>query len=192
MIGQYQVKIKKNSKLNDISRIVASGVMSIIISFIIFFMLQTFFAQILVDYVIYQISSNSYVIILIILMVGLTIFMSISIIISILIASQIKRTSVLKSSFFAFFLNIVVWFSISFLSLYYYYPNIFNNIRGWQLLIIFPELIMYFSIYILNNVTYIWFYMDISYGIIFMIFLYIFNIKKEKIKMIEKERNYKW
>lgn len=192
MINQYEIKVKKNDNLNNISRIVASGVMSIIISFIIFLMLQTFLAQILVDYVLQQISSNSYLIIMVILMVGLTIFMSISIIISVLIATQIKRTAVLKSSFFALFLNLFIWFSISFLSLFYYYPNIFNNIRGWELLTVFPILLMYYSVYVLNNVTYIWFYIDISYGIIFMIFLYAFSSDRKKVKMKEKKSDYKW
>lgn len=164
----------------DIYRIVASVILGAVISIIIFFMLEVLLAQLLVDLILDQLGKNSYFNILLILLLGESIAVIINIVISILIIKQIKKSIVILSAGLALISNLfLLWFSISFIPLIIIYPEIFVNIEWYELPFTIPTLIMYFGIYIINDVTKIWLVTQITYFILFGFFIILFREKKK-------------
>lgn len=185
-------KVKEKER-TEIYRILASVIMGAIISIIIFYMLEVIMAQFLVDLILDQLGEDAYFNILLILLMGESIAIVVSIVISIMITKEIKKSIILVSAGLALISNLILWFAISFITMLISYPEIFQNIRWYEILFISPTLIMYFSIYILDNVTRIWLITQISYFILFGIIILLFRKgKKKKIKIKEKNKNYRW
>ena len=175
---------------------------SLIVSVLIFFMIQVLYAQILVDYIIQFLENQDvFFTIILIFSFGEIIALIISIIVSMIILRKVVRIQVFKAILFAFLINILFWFILSFLSLWFYYPEVFSEIVGYEIIFISPLLIVYFGIYILDNITLVWIFTQITYFILFGIFMNVFYVEKrrnpiskERRKLMEKpiEKKYRW
>ena len=182
--------------------IISSVIIGSIISVLIFFMIQVLYAQILVDYIIQFLENQDvFFTIILIFSFGEIIALIISIIVSMIILRKVVRIQVFKAILFAFLINILFWFILSFLSLWFYYPEVFSEIVGYEIIFISPLLIVYFGIYILDNITLVWIFTQITYFILFGIFMNVFYVEKrrnpiskERRKLMEKpiEKKYRW
>lgn len=150
-------------------------------------MIEVLYAQIILDFVVELLSNDAYLNVLLIFLGGEAIALAISVVASIFITQKIKKTAILKSALLSFLSNLLVWFIVSFVVLFVLYPGIFENIVGYEILIIAPVLVMYLGIYVIGDITLVWIYSQISYSFIFCGFLFAFrNEQKARIYLEEK------
>lgn len=136
---------------------------------LILLMIETAFAQILTDTIIGNISDNT---ILLIIMMGMFLFtIVISVIVGYFITQDITRTSVLKTTIMSFLCLLLFLFIISNGLLLIFYRNVYSKIHGFQVLFVFPSVLIYFAIYILGDVFSLFILEIVIYYIFFVIFL---------------------
>jgi len=141
------------------------------VGILIFLMIQVLMAQVLLDTVILFIEDENFLIIFII-MVGFVISLIISIIAGYMASDLfIEKKYVIASSILTFLSNFLIWVFISYIYIGLNYPEIFEDLTVIQRIVIFPSVIGYFSIYYLENVVFLWIYSQVTYSILFMIFL---------------------
>ncbi|KKL54466.1 hypothetical protein LCGC14_2265150 [marine sediment metagenome] len=143
---------------------------------LILLMVEVLGAQILTDFVIGHISNN---VMLLIIITGLLLFtIIISVIVGILITKEIKRTSVLKASIISLLSLLLILFIVSNITLFINYRDIYSGIYGFQVLLVFPQVLMYFGIYILRDIFNLFIFVMIIYYMLFVAFLEGFYVKK--------------
>ncbi len=136
---------------------------------LVLLMWEVLFAQILTDTILNSINDN---VMLLIIMTGMFILTTIiSIIVGYFITKDITRISVLKTTIMSFLSLILFLFIISNVSLFILYRSVFSGIHGFQILFIFPQVLIYFSIYILNDVFNLFILQIVVYYIFFIAFL---------------------
>jgi len=144
---------------------------------LILLMIETIFAQIISDFLIGHISDN---LILLIIISGLFLFtIIISIIVGYFVSQDIHQDSVYKASIISLLCLLLFLFTISNGSLFIYYRNVYQNIRWFELVPVFPQVLISFSIYILGDVFNLFILMIVVYYIFFVIFLEKFYIRKQ-------------
>ena len=95
--------------------------------------------------------------------------------VSLWVSEKISGSVAYKSAIFAVFVNIfLVIIPISYISLIILYPEIFSELSGIDMILAFPTVIVYFSLYVLNNFFYLYMITSVSYFVIYIIFLDIF------------------
>ncbi|MFW9968752.1 MAG: hypothetical protein ACFFDF_01040 [Candidatus Odinarchaeota archaeon] len=155
-----EISIKK--KLN----IIGIGSLS---TLLILLMIEVFFAQILTDTIIGNISNNF--MLLFIMMSLFLLSVVISIIVGFAITSDIERISVFKASVLSLGCLLYFLFIIANSSLLLSYKNIYSKIHGFQIVGIFPQVLVYFAIYILGDVFNLFIFTIVVYYIFFVVFL---------------------
>jgi len=149
-----------------------------VLTWLLFFIFQPLFAQMIIDYTVNNLS-NVEIIFLIILGLEL-VSLTISVIIGILITEGIRTTSVLSASIMAYLLTLFIWIVISYIGLFIFYPGIFEEVSGIEIIFVIPQVIVDFSIYVLNDVIWLFIFSQITYFILFIIFLEIFYVSKKR------------
>lgn len=136
---------------------------------LILLMIETLAAQILTDFLIGHISDNA---MLLLIMSMLFIFtLIISIIVGYFITKDITRISVLKASIMSLACLLLFLFIVSNGSLLISYRNVYSNIHGFEILPVFPQVLIYFSIYILGDVFNLFLLQIVVYYVFFLLFL---------------------
>ncbi len=136
---------------------------------LILLMFEVLLAQIITDFILDSINDNT---ILLIIMMSLFIFtMIISIIVGIFITKDITRISVLKATIMSFLCLLLFLFIISNTLLLIFYRNVYSKIHGFEILFIFPSILIYFSIYILQDIFNLFIFEILIYYIFFIVFL---------------------
>lgn len=173
-----------NVRISNMINIFIVGIMS---SILITMMLYLLLAQIINSTVIGVLDDLS---ILYLLIFGLEIIALIcSIIVSFWIADNIKGSSVYRASILAFLCNLVSLLIISYGSLYLKYPEIFSELNGPEIFLVFPQVIVYFGIYILGHPIFIFIFSNIVYFLFFVVFLNQFYAIERKYN---NKYNYEW
>lgn len=136
---------------------------------LILLMVEVFFAQILTDTILNSISDN---LMLLIIMMGMLIFtLIISIIVGYFVTGDMTRKSVFKTSLMSLGCLLLFLFIVSNGSLLIFYRSVYSKIHGFQILGIFPQVLVYFSIYILRDVFNLFIFIILAYYAFFIIFL---------------------
>lgn len=155
-----EISIKK--KLN----IIGIGSIS---TLLILLMIEVFLAQILTDTLIGNISDN---LMLLLIMMSLFLFtIIISGIVGYFVAGDISKISVYKTSIMSLGSVLLFLFIISNGLLLVYYKQVYSKIHGFQVLGIFPQVLVYFSIYILGDVFNLFILTIVVYYTFFIIYL---------------------
>lgn len=156
-------------KLLKIINIIGIGYISTIL---ILLMIETLYAQILTDFIIGFISNNT---VLLIIILGLFVLsMIISIMVGFYITGDINRNSVIKSSLMSLLCTLFFLFIVSNIFMFLNYKNVYSKISGFEILLIFPQILVYFGIYILNDVFNLFLFSISVYYVFFVIFLKLF------------------
>lgn len=156
------MNIRMKKKIN----IMGIGIIS---TLLILLMVEVIFAQILTDFLIGNISDN---LMLLLIMMGMFLFtIIISIIIGYVITKDISEKSVYKASAMSLLGLLLFLFVISNGSLFIYYREVYSKISWYELIPIFPQVLVYFSIYILGDVFNLFILIIIVYYIFFIILL---------------------
>jgi len=140
-----------------------------IFSIMIFFIIYTAFAQIFTDFLIENFDDVTNLSIIVISLLFLSFIASIGT--GLLICTDINKSVVLKASIMAFCINFLILILISYFSMFILYPQVFTNIVGFQIIIIFPQIIIYFGVYVIGNIFYMYILIQFIYFILFVIFL---------------------
>ena len=143
---------------------------------LILLMLEVFFAQILTNTLIGNISDN---LMLLIIILGLFLFtIIIAFIVGYFVAGDIRLKSVRNASILSLVCLFLFLLVVCNVSLYLNYKDIYSQIYGFEILWIFPQVLVYFSIYILEDVFSLFVIIIIIYYAFFVIFLEKLYIKK--------------
>ena len=163
------MNISLTKKLN----IFGTGVLSTLLLLV---MIEAGFAQVISDLLIENINDN---LILLIIILGLFIFtIFISLFVGFYIPEDISRNAVFRASRLSFIGVLLFLFVISNTFLFIFYPNVYSKVHGFEILPIFPQVLVYFGIYILDNVFYLFILTIVVYYLFFVIFLEKFFIER--------------
>ena len=165
----------------DLNKKVSIVILGLMISVMVFFIIYVAFAQFLSDFIIENFDDVTNLSILVLGLLFISFISSIAV--GILICTDLKKSVVLKASIMAFCINFLILILISYISMFVLYPWIFENIIGFQIILIFPQVIIYFGIYVMQNIFYMFILSQFIYFIIFVIFLEKFH-QYRKIKYI--------
>ncbi len=139
-------------------------------------MLEVFFAQILTSTLIGNISDN---LMLLIIILGLFLFtIIIAFIVGYFVAGDIRLKSVRNASILSLACLFLVLLVVCNVPLYLNYKDIYSQIYGFEILWIFPQVLVYFSIYILEDIFSLFVIIIITYYAFFVIFLEKLYIEK--------------
>lgn len=163
------MNISLMKKLN----IFGTGVLS---TLLLLLMTETLFAQLVSDLLIGNINDN---LVLLIIILGLFIFtIFISLIVGFYITKDIHRKAVFSASRLSFFGVLLFLFFLTNIFLFIFYPNVYSKVHGFEILPIFPQVLVYFGIYILDNIFYLFILIIVVYYMFFVILLEKFFIER--------------
>lgn len=152
------------------------------ISLLIFLIIQVGFAQLLTDIIINNINQQ-FTLFLIIFGLLFISFLS-SIITSYLVTNYLSKISVLYASFMAIYGSLFILIIISYGTLLIYNPALFRNVHGFAMFLIFPQVIITFTIYFLENIIFLFIFSIVSYFALFILFLNDFYIIKINTRVL--------
>lgn len=160
------INIKMNIDLKQKISIVGLGSVS---TLLILLMTEVLFAQILTDTILGAINDN---LMLLIIIIGLFLFtIIIAFIVGFLVIQDIALKSVRNASIMSLACLVLFLFVISNVSLFILYRDVYSQIYGFEILIVFPQVLVLFSIYVLNDVFNLFLLQIIVYYVFFVIFL---------------------
>ena len=103
-----------------------------------------------------------------------------SIFISLWQTDDLPEKIVLKTAFVTFVINLIIINILSYGSLFILYPGIFKNLSLIEIPLVFPTVLLYFSIYVLGHPIYLFILSIITYYLLFIIFLELYYPKEVK------------
>jgi len=170
--------------------IISSLILGALLSLLIFSMILTLFAQILLDLILpFTVDAsgmfNIFIIFLLIESVGIVI----SIIVPFFMGKMIPARMIYLSAILGLISMLLFWYVISFLTTFFMYPEIYVGLVGYEVIGYSPIIIVYYGIYVVGSITVIWWFTIITYYIFYALFLYLFA-RKQSIRSIKVE--YKW
>lgn len=157
-------------------------------SLLILLMFYVLFAQVISDFVIGQLEGMSILFIIMMSLLLLTLFSSV--IISFFMVKDIKRVSIAKASVMSLIVTLFVIIILSYVSLFILYPDIFRELENIGIILVFPQVILYFGVYVLNEIYALFILTLVIYFIVYIMFLEVFYEHEPK-KYVSK-KNYKW
>lgn len=158
--------IKMDISLKQKVSIVGLGSIS---TLLILLMIEVMFAQILTDTILGSINDNLMLLIIIIGLFLLTIV--IAFIVGYFISQDITLKSVRNASIMSVACLLLFLFIVSNGSLFVLYRNVYSKIYGFEIIWIFPQVLVYFSIYVLNDVFNLFILTIVVYYVFFVFFL---------------------
>lgn len=166
--------MEERAKINDI---VAIGFFGLVISMFLFGLLEVIGAQILQDFVIDKFESKNNSILLFILLGGYLLGLLVGMIGG-LFASEdiILKRDILKASITSFIVNIIFWSIFTLLILKFSYDI---NINWSDIFVLFPRILIYFALYIIDSISLFFILCQVSYFIFFVIFLILYKAKRK-------------
>ncbi len=154
--------LDNNEKLN----IVGIG---IIASLSTFFIIYVLFSRIISLTVLENLENN---VALLLIILGLFLISLISsILVSLWKCSHISQTSLLAAATMAYLCTLVITISLSYSIMLIRYPEMFAKVSGFEYVLIFPSVVMDFSIYYLGHPIYIGVVSIFVYYLVYIIFL---------------------
>lgn len=136
---------------------------------LILLMTEVMFAQFLTNMLIGNINDNLTLLIIIIGLLLMTV--TISAIISYVITTDIAVKTIRNTIFMSLMCLIIFLFAICNITLFLNYRHVYDNLRGLDVFFVFPEVLVLFSIYVLNDVFSLFVIVIIIYYLMFIFFL---------------------
>ncbi len=162
-----------NISIKQKASIVGLGSVS---TLLVLLMTEVFFAQLLTNFLINNIGDNLMLLIIIIGLVLLTIV--VAFIVGYFVTGDIALKSVRNASILSLACLFLFLFVVCNGFLYWVYPHVYNQIYSFEILIIFPQVLVYFSIYILDSIFSLFVMIIVVYYVLFVFFLEKLYIEK--------------
>ena len=161
-IDNIEMEISLKKKIS----IVGLGSIS---TLLVLLMTEVMFAQILTDTILGSINDNLTLLVIIISLFLFTIV--IAFIVGYFITQDIALKSVRNASFMSLMCLLLFLFVVANSSLFIFYRDVYSEVSGFEILWIFPQVLVYFSIYVLGDVFSLFILEIIIYYVFFVIFL---------------------
>ncbi|KKN09385.1 hypothetical protein LCGC14_1047160 [marine sediment metagenome] len=161
------------------------GLSGILISYIMFLMVEVLWADLIKNALTTAYEGSIYTTPILILMIGIGMSILISVVIFIILLRS-KRLNISKLTIFwiiiiSFVLTFITLLFISFFSVEIQYPEIFAEYSAYDKVILFPQYIAYYAIYVLDSPVIMWDITAVIFGI-YVIFLVKYTVKEYKPK----------
>jgi hypothetical protein len=101
-----------------------------------------------------------------------------SIFVSIWQTDDLPEQTILKTALVAFVLNLIIICVLSYGTLSILYPGIFSGLSIFDMILGFPTVLLYFSIFVLGHPIYLFILSIITYYLLFIIFIEVYYPKK--------------
>lgn len=147
-------------------------------------MLYAFFARIINDFAIDLLSGNNILLLIILGVFIITLIVATGV--GVLLTEDMSRSAVLKASAIALLATFIVILGISYLSLGIFYPGVYSELVGFDIILAFPSILTYFSLYVLQNTFLIYLIMLVIYFIFYLVFLETFYEFEARDKYYDK------
>ena len=165
--------------------IFAIGLISSLLFLLMFYVL---FAQILSDFVIGNVEDTSVLFAIILGLLLITFF--VSTVVGGMTIKGIKQTSIVKASIMSILLTLFVIILISYIGLFVLFPEVFRELQDIEIILIFPQVIVYFGIYVLGQIYVLFILTLVIYFLLFVSFLDVFYQYAPKKYMSKKTYNW--
>jgi len=170
--------------------IISSLILGCLLSSLIFLMIQTLLAQVILDLILpFTENAEGMFNIFLIFMLIESIGIVISIIVPFFMGKMIPMRMIYLSAILGLLSMLLFWFMISFLTTFFLYPEIYEGLVGYDVIAYSPIIIVYYGIYVVGDITVIWWFTIITYYIFYALFLYLFA-RKQSVRRIKVE--YRW
>ena len=144
-------------------------ILGLFVSFLVILMLWAFWARILYDFALDLLAGNDILLLIILGLLGISLFASTAV--GIIITEDMSRKSVFTASWVALAISFVIIIIISYGFVLVLYPVAFLELVGIDVVLAFPSVIAYFSLYVLNDVFTIYIITIVIYYILFIVLL---------------------
>jgi len=185
-MSEYKLKLKNRMsvKQKDLIKISIIGFVS---SLMILMIIYVIFAQVFINYIEGSVLDQYNLSIIIIGMFFISLLSSIFA--GVLLSSDdINKLSMFKASFISYVFTLITIIFLSYISLFLYYPSVYNGLFGIDFVFIVSIVIVYFTVYILPQFFWLYIIEVIFYYLYFIILLNIFYEEKEEKPKIRSGR----
>ncbi len=163
--------------MKDTINILGSGIGA---SLLVFLIIQVGFAQTLVDFVLDHISDDFTLSLIIFGLLSIAFIASIGT--SILLTQFLSELSVLYASSLAYYASFISLIIISYIFMFLKFRSVFSMVHGFEIMLIFPQVIITFGLYVLGNIIVLFIISMVLYYLFFILFLDKFYIVKVQVK----------
>lgn len=136
---------------------------------LILLMMEVLMAQIITSTILNNISDNLMLLIIITSLFLLTIV--IAFIVGFFVTQDIALKSVRNASVMSLMSLVLFLFAVANGSLFVYYRDVYSEIYGFEILWVFPQVLVLFSIYVLKDIFNLFLVVIFSYYVMFVVFL---------------------
>lgn len=161
-----QIIIKQRISIKQKISVAGLGSIS---TLLVLLMSEVMFAQFLTDTLIGNINDNLMLLVIITGLFLLTIV--IAFILGYFITQDIALKSVRNASIMSLLCLVLFLFGVANGSLFIFYRDVYSEVSGFEILWIFPQVLVYFSIYVLNDAFSLFILEIIVYYVFFIFFL---------------------
>ena len=147
-------------------------ILGLFVSLLVILMLWAFLARVINDFALDLLAGNDILLLIILGLLGISLFAST--VVGIMLTEDMSRRSVFSASLVALFFSFVIIIMISYGFVLVLYPVAFSELIGIDVVLAFPSVIAYFSLYVLNDVFTIYILTIVIYYSLFIAFLETF------------------
>jgi len=144
-------------------------ILGLFVSFLVILMLWALLARIIKDFALDLLAGNDVLLLIILGLLGISLLAST--IVGIMLTEDMSRRSVFNASLVALVFSFVIVIIMSYGFVLVLYPVAFSELVGIDVILAFPSVIAYFSLYVLNNVFTIYIITIFIYYSLFIAFL---------------------
>ena len=156
----------KELKIKDLIKIFA---LNTILSLLFFIMIEAIFAQVFVDFLLNLLDQQM---LLLCVVLGLnSIALIVSLLVSLLVTEQVRSKSIFISAGMAYASTFLAMLFLSYASLFLRYPSVFEGLEGAQILLVFPQVMVYFAVYCTPSPIWFFVFTILIYSLLFISFL---------------------
>ena len=147
-------------------------ILGLFVSLLVILMLWAFWSRVLNDFALDLLAGNDILLLIMLGLLGISLFASTAV--GIMLTEDMSRRSVFNASLVALFFTFVIIIMISYGFVLVLYPVAFSELIGIDVVLAFPSVIAYFSLYVLNDVFTIYILTIVIYYSLFIVFLETF------------------
>jgi len=144
-------------------------ILGLFVSLLVILMLWAFLARIISDFAVDLLAGNDVLLLIILGLLGISLLAST--VVGIMLTEDMSRRSAFNASLVALVFTFVGVITISYAFVLVLYPVAFSELVGFDVILAFPSVIAYFSLYVLNDVFTIYILAIVIYYALFVVFL---------------------
>lgn len=144
-------------------------ILGFFVSLLVILMLWAFLARVIEDFALDLLAGNDILLLIILGLLGISLGASTGV--GIMLTEDMSKASVLRASGVALAISFVIIIIISYIAVLVLYPIAFSELVGIDVVLAFPSVIVYFSLYVLNDVFTIYILTIVIYYVFFIVFL---------------------